>query len=246
MHRSVLAIAILLSAHLPVAAMAETNPFLEAGIPAPTRPWTGPDYESTAEILTAGKVPLPTFSDPQGAALLQRMTSADNLSLQRDTSLPLSARMPDFLLVHSGASKLLSLYLAASEKGGYRPELARVTAFLLHSSAQGVDLAEEMMVAFPRDEKQTTRMEGLRKMNKGLTGVFVGAEQMLAEQNGFSTEDLSVLLNAMASTLPRLKKAFPPDVRIELRKKLEVDKARFKKDEDARRLDQMIGKLGPV
>jgi hypothetical protein len=48
----------------------------------------------------------------------------------------------------------------------------------------------------------------------------------------------------MTSTLPRLKKGFPPDVRIELRKKLETDKARFKKDEDAHRLDQMIGELG--
>ena len=66
MHRSVLAIAILLAAHPAVAAMAETNPFLEAGIPAPSRTWTGPDYERTIEILTAGKVPLPSFADPQG------------------------------------------------------------------------------------------------------------------------------------------------------------------------------------
>jgi hypothetical protein len=42
-------------------------------------------------------------------------------------------------------------------------------------------------------------MEGLRKMNEGLTTVFVGAEEMLAEQNGFSAEDLSILLDAMAS-----------------------------------------------
>ena len=87
-------------------------------------------------------------------------------------------------------------------------------------------------------------MEGLKQMNEGLTSVFVGSEQMLAEQNGFSAEDLSVLLDAMAQTLPRIKKGFPPDVRIELRKKLETDKARFKKDEDARRLDQMLAELG--
>jgi hypothetical protein len=69
---------------------------------------------------------------------------------------------------------------------------------------------------------------------------------MLAEQNGFSAEDLSVVLDAMASTLPRIKTGFPPDVRIELRKKLETDKARFKKAEDTHRLDQMIAELGPA
>jgi hypothetical protein len=245
MRRSILVIAILFGVHLAVAAVAQTNPFQEAGIPAATRSWTGLDYARTVEILTGGKVPLPTFSDSQGAALLERMTSTDNFSLQRDKSAPLSARTADFLRVQSGASGLLSLYLAASEKGGYRPELARVTAFLLHSSAQEVDLAEEMMLGFPKDEKYATRMEGQRKMNKGLTGVFVGAEQMLAEQNGFSAEDLSVVLDAMTSTLPRLKTGFTPDVRIELRKKLEADKDRFKKDDDARRLDQMISELGP-
>jgi hypothetical protein len=136
MHRSVLAIAILLAAPLAVAAVAETNPFLEAGIPAASRSWTGPDYERTLEILVAGKVPLPSFADPQGAALLRRMTSTDNLSLQRDKSVPLSARLLDFLQVQQGAGRLLSLYAGAKE-GGYRPELACIAAFVLHSSARG-------------------------------------------------------------------------------------------------------------
>ena len=127
MHRSVLAIAILLAAHLAVAAMAETNPFLEAGIPAPSR---------------------------------------------------------------------------------------------------------------------ATRMAGPKEMNEGVTTVFVSTEGMLAEENGFAAEDLSRLLDAMASTLLHLKKGIPSDVRIELRKKLEADKARFKKEEDARRLDQIIAELG--
>lgn len=243
MHRTLLAIAILLATLLAVAAMAETNPFLEAGIPAATRQWSGPDYARALEILTAGKVPLPRFDDPQGAALLRRMTSTDNLSLQRDKSVPLTGRLQDFLQVQQGAGNLLSLYLVAKE-GDYRPELAHTAAFLLHASAQGVDLVEEMVPMLPKDEQYATRMEGRKKMDEGMTSIFVGAEQMLAEQNGFSADDLSVLLDAMADTLPRLKKCFPPDARIELRKKLEADKARFKKDEDARRIDRMIGELG--
>jgi hypothetical protein len=246
MHRSVLMIAILLATHFAVAAAAETNPFLEAGIPAAARVWSGPDYERTAEILTAGKVPLPTFSDPQGATLLQRITSTDNLALQRDKSLPLSARLQDFLQVQAGASELAKLYLAASDGGGYRKEVARITAFLLHSSAQGVNLISELLPTLPKDETYATRMEGLQEMKDGMTTAFVSTEGMLVEDNGFSAEDLSHLLDAMASTLPTLKQGFPPDVRIELRKKLEADKARFKKDDDAKRIDRMLGELGPA
>ncbi|HEV7504649.1 MAG TPA: hypothetical protein VGS07_07045 [Thermoanaerobaculia bacterium] len=245
MHRSILVIALLLAAHLSTAAVAETDPFLEAGIPAATRPWSGPDYERTVEILTAGKVPLPKFSNPQGAALLRRMTSLDNLSLERDPNLPLSTRMPDFLQLEQAVGKLITLYGDANE-GDYRSELAHITAFVLHSSALGVDLVEEFMPTLVRDETYAARMEGLKKMNEGMTTIFVSAEQMLAEENSFSEDDLSVLLDAMATTLPRLKQGFPPEVGIELRKKLVADKARFKKDEDARRLDRMIGELGPA
>jgi hypothetical protein len=45
MRRSILALAILIAVHLAVAAVAQTNPFLEAGIPAATRTWSGLDYE---------------------------------------------------------------------------------------------------------------------------------------------------------------------------------------------------------
>jgi phenylalanyl-tRNA synthetase beta subunit len=81
-------------------------------------------------------------------------------------------------------------------------------------------------------------------MNQGMTTIFVSTEQMLAEENGFSEENLSVLLDAMASTLPTLKKGIPSEVQIELRKKLEADKVRFKRDEDAKRIDRMMGELG--
>jgi hypothetical protein len=173
------------------------------------------------------------------------MTSLDNLSLQRNESLPLAVRAQDFVLVQQGAVTLFKLYLAASASGGgYRPELASLNTFLLHSSAQGAELSGEMLPTLPKDETYATRMAGLKKMNEGMTGLFVATERMLSEQNGFSPEDLSLLLDAMAQTLPRLKTGFPPDVRTELRKKLETDKARFKKDEDARRLDQMIAELG--
>ena len=243
MRRTVLAIILLFTALLAAAAVAQTNPFLEAGVPATSRLWTGPDYTRAVEVLSAGKIPLPRFVDPQGAAILDRITSTENLSLQRNKDVALSLRLQDFLQVQQGATRLLSLYVNAKDID-YRPELTRLAAFILHSSAQGVDLAQEFTLTLPKDDTYATRMEGLKQMNDGLTRVFVGTEQMLSERNNLAPDDLSILLEAMATTLPRIKIVFPFDVRIELRKKLEADRARFKKEEDVRRIDRMIGELG--
>jgi hypothetical protein len=241
MLRSLLATVFLLA--VPLAAA--TNPSLAAGLPATTRPWSGPDYERAAEILGAGKVPLPRLADPRGAALVKRITSLDSLAPQRDKTLPASSRLQEFFQVQGGAAKLMNLYVGAqTEKGGYQPELARLAAFVLFSSAQGEEIIEEMVPTLPRDDKYATRMAGVKKANEGLTQVFLGAEQMLSEKNGFSAAETSILLEAMARTLPRLKKGFPSEVRIEMRKKLAADKARFKTAADSRRLDGMLAELG--
>ncbi len=85
-------------------------------------------------------------------------------------------------------------------------------------------------------------MAGLKQMHAGLTSVFVGAEQMLGDQRILTAADRSVVLEAMASTLPRIKEAFSPEYRIEL-KKLEEDKARFDRPEDAARLGAMLREI---
>jgi hypothetical protein len=65
-------IAILFAAHLAAAAGAQTNPFLEAGVPATSRVWTGPDYTRAAEVEYLGggmfivRVPAGTHSHQAG------------------------------------------------------------------------------------------------------------------------------------------------------------------------------------
>jgi hypothetical protein len=242
MRTLLLASATLLAAHLAVA-QAPPDPFLAAGIPAVSRAWSGPDYQRAAAVLAAGKVPLPRLSDPQGAALLGRMTSLENLALERDPKLSLQARLEDFIPLQQGASSLLKQYLAAGARGGFRPETARLAAFLVRSSALGLELVTEMIPTVPKDEKYATRMAGVKQMNDGMTSVFVGCEQMLTPSNHFAPEDLSILLAAMAETLPRVKKTFSADFSVELRRKLEADRPRFKAPEDVRRIDAMIAAL---
>jgi hypothetical protein len=223
-----------------------TNPYLEAGIPASDREWHGADYARTSEILSAGKVALPRLSDPLGAALLNRLTSTENFSLNRNRALPVEARLSDYLGVQQATSTVLNLYLAMMLRGEAKvtAEMTQIVAFSLQVSALGIDLVEEFLPKIPKDESYAKRMEGLKQMYSGMSTQFQGAEAMLGETKVYSQPERSLLLDAMADALPVLKKAFSQDFRVELRKKFEEDRKLFSSSQDLDRLQSMIRELG--
>lgn len=229
-----------------LAAQAHSNPYLEAGIPASDREWNGADYFRTSEILSAGKVALPRLSDPLGAALLNRFTSTDNFSLDRNRSLPIETRLGDYLGIQQATSTVLNLYLAMMVRGEAKAtaEMTQLVAFSLKVSSLGIDLIEEFLPKIPKDESYATRMDGLKQMYSGISTQFQGAETMLGESNIYSQSERSLLLDAMAGALPILKKAFSGDYRIELRKKFEEDRKLFSSSQDLDRLQSMIRELG--
>jgi len=223
---------------------AETNVFVEAGIPAPDREWRGADYRLAAATFAATTLPLPRSSEKDGKAVLDRLTSLENFSFHRNKTLPVDARMVDYSSLLEGTGAILKRYLATTTKGQeFHKEIAALMAFMLHTAALGVELADEFVPTIARDEKYAVRMDGIKKMNSGLTTIFVGAENSLAEQKFYSAEDLSLLLKAMSETLPRVKRAFSADYRVELRKKLTSHKSSFKKKEDLRYIDEMLKEL---
>jgi len=140
----------------------------------------------------------------------------------------------------------LKLYYSKSisERQNLNSEMAELLGFMMYVSALGVDLTDELLPTIPKDDQYQVRMDGLRQMYSGLTTVFAGAEHTLTENNGFSSRDRSVVLIAMAATLPRVKKIFAKDFRAELRTKLEADKAKFPEPADAARIEEMVRELG--
>jgi hypothetical protein len=225
---------------------AALNPYLEAGAPASDRVWQGADYARTSEILSAGKVALPRLSEPLGAALLKRFTSTDNFALHRNLALPIEARLSDYLGVQQATSTVLNLYLEVMVRGEMKvtSEMVQLVAFSLQLSSLGIDLVEEFLPKIPKDESYATRMDGLKQMYSGISTQFQGAETMLGESNIYSEPERSLLLDAMAATLPVLKKTFSQDYRVELRKKLENDRKLFQGSQDLERLQSMIRELG--
>lgn len=214
-------------------------------LPATDRQWSGADYEQASEALASIKGPLPSFSDERGSELLHRITSLENFSLGRDQRIPIKVRITDYASLYKGTSSILLLYYSASleTKQNLNAEMASLAAFTLHASALGVGLVDEVIATMGKETDPKTVMEGVRKMYSGLTTVFVGAEKMLTEPNGFSDKDRSTVLLAMAETLPTIKKALSPKYLAELRGRLELDKKQFTTESDLRQIDLMLNTI---
>jgi hypothetical protein len=235
---------VLLFVLLAGSAQAEVNRFLDAGIPAASRPWSGADYERTFKVLSSGSVPLPQWADRPGRAVLMRMTSPDNFSLHRNRSLPFQVRMEDYLKLQQNANAVGKLYLApAAKNNGSTKEVAQFLAFSLYLSEVGVELMDEFLPTIPKDDRYAARMNGVKQFYEGLTTVFVGAELALAKDKGLAGDDRSEILRAMAQTLPRVKKTFSPEYRVELARKLAKDKSEFADPKDLQRMDAMLSDL---
>lgn len=218
--------------------------YVKAGISAPDREWRGQDYGRAAQILASKKVPLPRLSDKQEKVLLQRLTSTENLEFYKNRTLPVSSRLQDFFSLQEGVNSIVNLYLAAVDRGeNMKGEMVRVTAFMLHAWAAGAELVDEFLPTIPRDEKYEIRMDGLRKMYLGMMTVFSGIETSLGERRIYAAEHLSILLEAMASTLPKFKKAFSESYKLELQLKLRDHKKAFTLKQDLDRIDQMLTEL---
>ncbi len=222
--------------------------FLDAGVPAVTRRWNGQDYIQAAKVFASGKAGLPRASDADGEAVLARMTSADNFAYDRDETLPLRLRMPDFMDLSQGSNDIFKQYLraaAAAHPEDWAPELSRMMVFALREGAQLVELVDEFLPQMPHDSTYATRLQGLQHVRQGATSIFNGAEITLTEPNGFTHAQRLAVLSAMAETLPRIKEALPAEYRVELRRRLDADRASFPEPAGRALIDDLQRELAP-
>jgi hypothetical protein len=217
----------------------------EAGIPSLTGEWSAADYGRAAEIVCSGVMALPRLSGEEGRSLLQKFTAAENLARCGDRKRTLAQRGGDFGVILSGANSLAKRYDAAMAKGEkVHAEAAQLMAFVIRCVALGVELSDEVLPTFPKDEKYAVRVDGVKKMYEGFTELVMGVQMIFSEKDAFSAEDRSVLLAAMAEVMPVVKKAFVPGAKADFRRKLEAHRATFPAPQDSQRLERLIGELG--
>ena len=96
----------------------------------------------------------------------------------------------------------------------------------------------------PRDDKSAAREAGMRQMFTNLVQIFQGNLATSAAP-GYSSDDRSVLLEAMHVALPSMRPAFSQDVRAEFTLALNERRSRFNTAIDLERIDCMIATLEP-
>ena len=250
MRLAILLTALALSIAQPVIAQTDQtdnpSPYVKAGLPEPSRAWTGADYTQAVNVLESGASPLPRFSDSNGAAVLNRMTAVENLGFYRNASLPLETRYGDYLALSIGVNTLSTMYVDSprDSAGKTQLETAALVAYRLRVAVAGLGLMDALISTVPKDEKYATRVASMKDMQTSYSSTLGDAEIMLTAEHGFSAAGRSLVLKAMADTLPTLKRAFQPFYKEELRQRLEADRAKLNDAEDRRLLDAMISQLG--
>lgn len=220
------------------------NRFVEIGIPSPGREWYGSEYSRAAEVFATKTVSVPAFEDPDGRKVIERMVSVENFSLARNLTLPLDQRMEDALTMQGAANSIFKEYIDHANQGkDLHREIAAQIGFSLRLSVVVLDLVDEFLPTIKRDEKYEIRMDGLRGLKMNVETVFSGAEASLGERGYFSEADLSVILTAMADTLPRLNDAFSKDFRVEILRRLQARVPEFPQDPELNALRTMLAEL---
>jgi len=213
----------------PLQAEAWRVPYLNAGVASLDQTWIGVDYERAAQAIITAKIPLPTFKDSRGKAVLKRIVSDENLAFIQNKDLSATSRMENFMLMQSSMSALLGHYVTIANQGkvAVPDELIAFYSFMLRTAASGIGLTDEFLAAIPKDDKYESRIDSLKKLQVSIVGMLVGAEMTLNEDY-YSKRNRNDLLLVISETLPRFKPILPTEFKIEYRVKLEQQKKKFK------------------
>ena len=200
--------------------------YLEAGVPAHDRNWTGSDMQQAAEAL--GKLTkedaalLPRYQSPQSGKLFERITSAENLDLYQNEGSPIEVRVHEAILLMQSSNQILVLYATAfADQKVADSELIEMIGSTLRLSATIVQLINEFLPTLDKnDPTYPTRMESLDNVRKNLATVVIANLKVLTESDLYRTSELKRLLGHMQDTYPVILPALPEASRAEALQRL--------------------------
>lgn len=216
----------------------------QSSVPSPDVRWGASEYEQLAEQLVANKISLPTLGDAKTKKLFERMVSAENIEFANDAARPLAQRVQDLLRISRSNAEFLKEYGSAISSGKrLGAEGARELAFSLRLSELMLKVMQEFLATLPRDKNYLSRLFGRAQMQLGVLQQVMGVIASLEETEIYSTGDRSLMLTALAATVPTLKSVCDADVRDELKRVLYSYRPLFGAPEDLKRIDSIEQEL---
>lgn len=225
----ILSLILLLISVLP----ARSDIYLSAGCASTDREWRAADYATLAKLIDSKTVELPVLKHPEGAKVLRRICSQDNLAFGQNLTLPFAARIEDFMGIQQSLGSITKRFVADVSSGAdYSEEISLLMCQNLRVAAQGIDLMNEFIPTLKRDETYETRMQGVSKMKSGLATVFSGAYTSVADDTIYSDADRSAMLAVVAEVVPKFATAMSLDTKTEMTLKFTKLRERFASPKD--------------
>ena len=184
--------------------------YLEAGVPAPDRSWSGADTARAASALTklaqANPRQLPRYESPRSGALFSRLVAADNLDLYRNTSLAIEQRLGQGIECLQATNELLKTYAASFNGGGVGgAELIELMGMQLRVLSVMFDMVDEFLPTLDREAADySVRMRGLARMKNGFAQMVSGCLMTLTEREVYSAAELKRFARYLREILPGL------------------------------------------
>jgi hypothetical protein len=155
--------------------------------------------------------------------MFARLTSAENLALFRNRTLPLEVRFPGALQWYQAQYQTLVIYLSGLVKNQVRDsEMVELMGSVLRSTVVLLELVDEFLPIIRKDDPTyETRMRGLDTMKRGLSAIVAGSLQMLTERDNYRDGELARLVGYMLETFPVMVPQLPSASRYETEIRLE-------------------------
>ncbi|QDT28221.1 hypothetical protein Enr10x_35610 [Gimesia panareensis] len=200
--------------------------YLDAGVPAHDRNWTGSDMEQAADALSeiakqnAGQ--LPRYQSLQSGKLFDRIIAADNLDLYQNQLSPIEVRVHDAIILMQSSNRILVLYATAfADQKVADSEMIEMIGTTLRLSAAIVRLLDEFLPTLDEnDPTYPVRMESLDNMRKNLATVVIANLKVPTESHLYRTSELKRLIGYMQDTYPVILPALPEASRTEALQRL--------------------------
>ena len=196
--------------------------YLQSGVPASDRPWSGADMARAADRLTAAgqadRARLPRYGSKRSGELFARLTASRNLDLYRNRTLPLMARLPDGLKYLESFNRLVKAYLSAFQDGAVGgDEIIELLGATMRVTTVLMGCVDEFVPTIPKDAPNyATRMAGLNQMKEGMASIVMGTLQTLSEKDEYRVDERLRLLGYMRESIPAILPRLLPGTRKEI------------------------------
>jgi len=199
-----------------------TRSYVQKGLPADDREWSGDDYAQAASVLKAlaanDSTHLPRYGSAASGGVFARIVSPENLKLVEMETLPVHVRFAAAVSIMKNLNQIIIVYTSASTVSQmFDSELVELFRYTLEISRHMMLLGEKVIALVPTDAPdREVRLKGWEQMRRGVATIVSACFTALIEKKSFKLSDLARLAKTLEGTLPAILPRLPPGTQQEL------------------------------